>query len=103
MGRDDELHVGETRLEPEADLTLPFRVQVGIDLVDQDDAVVRYDLTPLLFSNQVIGSMDAHDVSNDIDQQRQGRPITLAHVGQGEDDIAGIPQPEPFGIDFFNP
>ena len=82
MGGDDELNGREASAEEEADTTLPARVQVGVDLVDQDDPgsddLCRRGIEDML------GAVVGGKLADQLEDQAEDRAESIAQLFDGD-------------------
>ncbi len=99
MGGDQELDVGEVRLQPVADPLLPGDVEVGVHLVDQHDAGGRHQ-RPSALGHQVDARARplGRQGPEDVEDQGHRRAVAVAHLVEGE--LLPVPgDPESVGVD----
>ena len=68
-------------LEPESDLLLPFRMEMSIDFIDQNDTATFDDRPPLRCPfGQPFQSVCPDEMAHDVGKQRRCRTVAIAHL-----------------------
>ncbi len=87
-------------LQPEADLSLPRRMQMRVDFVDQHDAAA-FDEQPAVLGSagQVRDAIGIDQMAQDVGQQGEGRAIAVAHLIPGQLEPVAILEPQAIRVD----
>lgn len=97
MRGDDELNVREVRLQPAADALLPGNVQMGVDLVDDDDPGIR-NVRCAVRRVQDEFTVGVVDLLEDVHDQGRHRAVAVTHLPQREPVVA-VDDPQTLGVD----
>ena len=98
MGGDDELDLREAGREPPADAALPVRVEVGVDLVDEDDAGCD-DLGRVVGGEDLICAVGGDELADELEGEAEDRAEAVAELIDVEIAVVGVAEADPLGVD----